>query len=85
VVRLVVAESTFVLNRPLVSGDSVIGALESRPQRKIAVASADIRKLEVSSRYAPKAVRLGLMGMGIVAVSMVVALITVDRATYRPL
>jgi hypothetical protein len=73
-VRLVVAESTFVLNRPLISGDSLIGTLESGSKR-IAFATAHVRKFEVASKYAPKGVRIAMMGMGIVVVSTVAALL----------
>jgi hypothetical protein len=84
-VRFVVAESTFVLTRPLISGDSLIGTLESGPQRKIVVAASDVRKFEVASKYAPKGVRLAMMGMGIVVVSTVAALLIVNPGTAIPL
>ncbi|TMQ53981.1 MAG: hypothetical protein E6K77_02410 [Candidatus Eisenbacteria bacterium] len=49
-VRVSLAESTLVLSRPIVRGDTVVGLdLDARPVRPVALPAADIRNLEVPS------------------------------------
>jgi hypothetical protein len=58
-VRVSLAESTLVLSRPVVRGDSVVGlAKEPKPARLVAVPAADIRKLEARSAKGSTAAKI---------------------------
>jgi len=50
-VRLWVADSTIVLNRPLVSGDSIVGAAEvPSTEKQVGVEASRVRKLQIPGK-----------------------------------
>ena len=75
VARLSLAESTLVLSRPVLHGDSVVGlAKEAKPSRPVAVPTADIRKLEVCSAKGSMAAKVAVGTFWVTGLALMVAL-----------
>jgi hypothetical protein len=85
VVRLALRESSVVLSRPAVRGDSIVGLSRSEhPHRWVGVSPGDIRGMEIHTTRGTKGTKIAAISITTLLVSFAVLIAVADasRKTY---